>query len=273
MGRAWVSHSRPWWSKANSTSWGAPKRASTRAPRRASSTSRASERRDQLPAPPPAPAASATRCVPPPGVGTMATPASPVRRSSTVPLTGIDDEVVRRHGPRDDRLPQPRAGVDHGPLPAPREGVGGKQDAGHGGVHQDLHHHRQAHPPGVDPVRRAVGHGPLRPQRGPAATHGVLYGVRPHHIEEVSCCPAKLAKGRSSAVAEERTASGAPGLRTPGRPGRPARPPAPPPARAWRGWSPAPWPRGWPGLSWSPEGSVARVARVVSRPAPAVARA
>jgi len=72
-----------------------------------------------------------------------------------------------------------------------------------------LHHNREFDGVVVDAVAVPVGDGPVRPQRGPAPPHGVQHRVRADDVEVRVLWPAKLANGRSSAVADDRTATGA----------------------------------------------------------------
>ena len=65
----------------------------------------------------------------------------------------------------------------------------------------------EGHVEGVEPHVYAVAHRARREQAGEAAAQGVEQLRLAAHV---SCCPAKLASGGFSAVADERTATGVP---------------------------------------------------------------
>ena len=96
---------------------------------------------------------------------------------------GVDHEVVRVHRSRDHGLAEARAGVDDGLAAAAGDGVGGEEDARHLGLDHLLDHDREADGAVVDAVRVPVDDGPLRPERRPAAAHGVDHRVPAHDVE------------------------------------------------------------------------------------------
>ena len=126
-------------------------------------------------------ARSSTRSVPPPGSARTATALSPSRRSTTRPSSTA--EVVRVDHPRHDGLAQPRARVEHRAGAPPAHRVRGEQHPGDLRVDHPLDHHREPHLGVVDPEVGAVGDGAVRPQRGPAAAHGVEERLAPHDVQ------------------------------------------------------------------------------------------
>ena len=159
-------------------SCGTPKCASTRLPSAASATACASVMQASGPSGPVVCCArSSTRSVPPPGSARTATALSPSRRSTTRAV--LDREVVRVDHPRHDGLAQPRARVEHRAGAPPAHRVRGEQHPGDLRGDHPLDHHREPHLGVVDPEVGAVGDGAVRPQRGPAAAHGVERAPRP----------------------------------------------------------------------------------------------
>jgi hypothetical protein len=89
------------------------------------------------------------------------------------PPSLLQDEVVGGDQAGDDRLAEPRAGVDNHLVPRPRYRVGGEQHAGDLSGHHALDHHGELHRLLVDLLAIAIGDGAIGPKRGPAAPNGV----------------------------------------------------------------------------------------------------
>ena len=152
IARDWVSHSVPSPSSAHSMSCGAPKCASTRRPSSTSSRTCRSVRQ-------------------PPAAGPGGD-----RASVDHPVVGVD-----RAG--DDGVAEARGGVEHAAGAPTADRVGGEQHARGLRVDHPLHHHGELGARVRDARVGAVGHGPVRPERRPAAAHRVEHGVDADHVE------------------------------------------------------------------------------------------
>ena len=89
----------------------------------------------------------------------------------------VDDPVVGVDRARDDGVAQARGGVDHAAGAAAADRVGGEEHARDLRVDHPLHDHGELGGRVVDARVGAVGHGPVRPQRRPAAAHRVQHRV------------------------------------------------------------------------------------------------
>ena len=179
MGRDCVSHAAPPPSMAHSRSCGAPKCSSARRPRRSRASSWASSTQGCEPAPglfDPFGSAARKR----PDGHTLA----PDPALKNLLGGAVDDEVVRVDRPGNHRLAEARAGVDDRFVPPSGHRVRGEQDPGHGRVHHPLDHHGERHRRGADPVRGAVAHGAVRPERGPALPDRSQDRVDAHDVQE-----------------------------------------------------------------------------------------
>lgn len=86
-------------------------------------------------------------------------------------------------------------------------GIAGEQHPGRVCGHHLLHHHRQRQALVRHIVLAAIVHGAVGPQRCPAPPYSVQYRLDPDHAEVGILLPGKLASAKSSAVAEDRTAT------------------------------------------------------------------
>jgi hypothetical protein len=120
----------------------------------------------------------------------------------------VDIELVRIDGALHHRLAEAVARGDEDRVPEAGFGVEREHDPGGGEVaaHHALDTGRQGHVAMYEALVDAVGDGPVVEQRGEDLFDPALDIVEPRTLRKVSCWPAKEASGRSSAVAEERTA-------------------------------------------------------------------
>ncbi len=167
-------------------SCGTPKCASTRLPSAASATACASVMQASDPSAWPAARGLLRR----PELDPLGAPAGQrAHGDRLVPEPPVDDpavldpEVVRVDHPRHDGLAQPRARVEHRAGAPPAHRVRGEQHPGDLRGDHPLDHHREPHLGVVDPEVGAVGDGAVRPQRGPAAAHGVEERLAPHDVQ------------------------------------------------------------------------------------------
>ena len=90
---------------------------------------------------------------------------------------------VGRHHAAHHRLAQAPCRADHDLIAAAGDRVGGEQDAGGLGRHEQLHDHRQRHALRRNPLARAIADGACRPQRRPALDRRVQHRVRAADVE------------------------------------------------------------------------------------------
>ena len=120
----------------------------------------------------------------------------------------VDDVVVRLDLPADERFAQAERRVDHG-FPAPAgQRVGGEEDARRIRCRHLLHDDGQGD---MSVWRCRCARGSRSPGRSTdcssSPTTARSRASSPATFRKVSCCPAKERSGKSSAVAEERTAT------------------------------------------------------------------
>ena len=125
----------------------------------------------------------------------------------------VRDVVVRFDEARDEGLAQPERRVD-GHLPAvPREWVRREEHAGGVGGHHPLDGDREGGGLLGDAGPASVRDGPRGPEARPASTTAARRAASSVTPSRVSCWPANDRSGRSSAVADDRTATGPPPIR------------------------------------------------------------
>ena len=95
----------------------------------------------------------------------------------------VDQPVVGVDRAGDDGVAQPRRGVEHAAAAPAADRVGGEQHARGLCVDHPLHHHRELRARVRDARVGAVGHGPVRPERRPAAAHRVQHRVDADHVQ------------------------------------------------------------------------------------------
>ena len=108
----------------------------------------------------------------------------------------VDHPVVGVDRAGDDGVAKARRGVEHAAGAPAADRVGGEQHARDLRVDHPLHHHGELGARVRDARVGAVGHGPVRPQRRPAAAHRVQHGVDADHVQ-VGVLLAREARARA----------------------------------------------------------------------------
>src|SRR5215217_7817951 len=120
----------------------------------------------------------------------------------------VQDKAVGGGETADHRLPEARSSVNNELAPRSRHGVGGEYDPRHLGGDEPLDDDGDGGPFVVKALTLPVSDGARRPREAQQRRTAPSSSSPPRTFSDVACWPAKLAPGRSSVVALERTATG-----------------------------------------------------------------